>query len=437
MKGEPIRYLTVPTALVLLWVSSVIGCLPTLSPPAPPVIVAFSATGNQITAGETATLLWNVTGATSVTIDHGIGNLPVAGTKEVSPATTTGYTLTAANSAGTVTKSVVIAVSAASPPSVPPAETEAPPAETQPPPAQPQPPVTEPTPPQENRPPVISDLTADDLHIVPSASCRIYSVVSDPDGDALTYTWSITAGLLSGSGDTVGWEAPQVSGTYDVTLLVEDGKGGQATATLALLVSEDAPDTRPPDISGVKVAASETSATIMWSTNKDCTCDVDYGLTNAYGSSTPPDDHQPSPRACPAQLDIHRPCGRRCEVKLTNLEPDTIYHYRARSRDAFGNEVIQAGDFIFRTLPVTLTTSSISGVWGSSGTDVFAVGHGGTILHYDGTGWSSMSSGTSSTLKDVWGSSASDVFAVGAGRGTILHYDGSSWSFQHPPLHRR
>ncbi len=31
-------------------------------------------------------------------------------------------------------------------------------------------------------------------------------------------------------------------------------------------------------------------------------------------------------------------------------------------------------------------------VWGGSGSDVFAVGHSGTILHYNGTSWSAMSS---------------------------------------------
>jgi hypothetical protein len=66
-------------------------------------------------------------------------------------------------------------------------------------------------------------------------------------------------------------------------------------------------------------------------------------------------------------------------------------------------------------------------VWGNSGSDVFAVGDGGTILHYDGVDWSNMDSGTSQPLYDVWGSSGSDVFAVGDG-GTILHYDGMTWN---------
>lgn len=66
-------------------------------------------------------------------------------------------------------------------------------------------------------------------------------------------------------------------------------------------------------------------------------------------------------------------------------------------------------------------------MWGTSPSDVYAVGFRGTILHYDGTGWSSMVSGTPWELWDVWGTSATDVYAVGY-LGTILHYDGTVWS---------
>src|SRR5438552_16184979 len=58
---------------------------------------------------------------------------------------------------------------------------------------------------------------------------------------------------------------------------------------------------------------------------------------------------------------------------------------------------------------------------------VWAVGVNGTILHYNGTSWSSVSSGTVQNLNSVWGTSASDVWAVGDG-GTLLHYNGISWS---------
>ena len=73
------------------------------------------------------------------------------------------------------------------------------------------------------------------------------------------------------------------------------------------------------------------------------------------------------------------------------------------------------------------TTENLNGVWGSSSSDVFAVGGFGTIVHYDGTSWSEITSPTTENLYSVWGSSSSDVFAVGYA-GTIVHYDGTSWS---------
>lgn len=69
----------------------------------------------------------------------------------------------------------------------------------------------------------------------------------------------------------------------------------------------------------------------------------------------------------------------------------------------------------------------LSGVWGSSGSDVFAVGRDYTILHYNGATWSAMTSGSYDYLTGVWGSSGSDVFAVGTSssgdhRGIVAHY---------------
>jgi hypothetical protein len=61
--------------------------------------------------------------------------------------------------------------------------------------------------------------------------------------------------------------------------------------------------------------------------------------------------------------------------------------------------------------------------FGSSPTDMWAVGDQGTVLHYDGERTSSIPSQTTANLTDVWGTGPSDVWAVGAG-GTVLHYDG-------------
>lgn len=70
---------------------------------------------------------------------------------------------------------------------------------------------------------------------------------------------------------------------------------------------------------------------------------------------------------------------------------------------------------------------TLTNIWGTSYSDVFAVGSDGTIEHYNGISWSSTDSGTSENLFDVWGSSPTNVYAVGSD-GTILHYDSTSWN---------
>jgi hypothetical protein len=80
----------------------------------------------------------------------------------------------------------------------------------------------------------------------------------------------------------------------------------------------------------------------------------------------------------------------------------------------------------------TTVTNRLRAVWGT-GTDVWAVGDGGTILHNSGTGWQKETSGTSDDLYSVWGSGPTDVWAVGGGMyeyggATVLHRDGNGWT---------
>ena len=71
------------------------------------------------------------------------------------------------------------------------------------------------------------------------------------------------------------------------------------------------------------------------------------------------------------------------------------------------------------------TTASLTGVWGSSATDVWATGANGTLLRWNGSVWSSVASGTTANLYAVWGSSPNDVWVVGSG--TVLHKNGAAW----------
>ncbi|HEY6922608.1 MAG TPA: hypothetical protein VI653_04000 [Steroidobacteraceae bacterium] len=89
-------------------------------------------------------------------------------------------------------------------------------------------------------------------------------------------------------------------------------------------------------------------------------------------------------------------------------------------------------------------------LWGSSATDVWAVGDFGTILHYQGTRWESALDSVSYFFRGVWGSgprdgasgygramwgaSSSRIWAVertgtsAPGMGAIWQYDGARWT---------
>jgi hypothetical protein len=88
--------------------------------------------------------------------------------------------------------------------------------------------------------------------------------------------------------------------------------------------------------------------------------------------------------------------------------------------------------------PVAHADRRLWNVWGSSSTDVFAVGDGTTVLHYDGVAWSRIPTGPV-WAGSIWGSSSHDVFIVGGDGnfldqtvegGSILHCDGTAWTQQ-------
>jgi len=81
----------------------------TVTQPAP--AITFSATPANIASGQSSTLVWSTTNATSVTIDNGVGSKPLSGSATVSPTTTTTYTLTANGPGGTLTSQATVTVS--------------------------------------------------------------------------------------------------------------------------------------------------------------------------------------------------------------------------------------------------------------------------------------------------------------------------------------
>lgn len=85
------------------------------------------------------------------------------------------------------------------------------------------------------------------------------------------------------------------------------------------------------------------------------------------------------------------------------------------------------------------------GIWGSADDDVYAVGgdvtggSSGVIVRWDGAAWSTVATAppadgfpTRQAFK-VWGSAADDVWVVGTGS-LVMHFDGKSWVDVAPPL---
>ncbi|MCU1328810.1 MAG: hypothetical protein JWN34_4180 [Bryobacterales bacterium] len=106
------------------------------------------------------------------------------------------------------------------------------------------------------------------------------------------------------------------------------------------------------DVQISAVAASTigaSGATITWATDQQSDSQVEYGTTTAYGAST---------ALAPGLVTSH-------SVGLTGLAPNTLYHYRVKSKNASGR-LTTSGDFTFTTAstggPVisAVTASSIT-----------------------------------------------------------------------------
>lgn len=92
-------------------------------------------------------------------------------------------------------------------------------------------------------------------------------------------------------------------------------------------------DVIPPAISLVSASnITSISAVLNWTTNEVSTSDADYGFTTNYGLSA----------AFNGDLVTSH------SLLISNLYPNTTYHYRVKSRDPSGNETV-SGDYTFTT----------------------------------------------------------------------------------------
>ncbi len=149
-------------------------------------------------------------------------------------------------------------------------------------------------------------------------------------------------GVNLGAEDTaapysVSWNATlATSGAHILTAVARDAAGNTASAAGVSVTVDNA----PPLLSSVaSTNLSASAATITWVTNEASDSQVEYGPTSAYGQVT---------ALASALVTSH-------SVGLSGLAASTVYHYRAKSRDAAGNLATSAdATFTTAALPDTM-----------------------------------------------------------------------------------
>ena len=104
-----------------------------------------------------------------------------------------------------------------------------------------------------NHRPAITSLEAPE-RVIPLGICQITCNTSDRDGDELSYNWSASGGNISGTGAVINWTAPGSVGSYNVTVTVTDGRGGEVMKQVTIEVRAN----WPPQINSLVADAAWT-----------------------------------------------------------------------------------------------------------------------------------------------------------------------------------
>lgn len=282
-----------------------------------PVISSFLVNPTAITLGQSATLSWSTLGATSLSLDQGVGTVTGTTSKLVTPGITTTYTLTATNSTGSVKATTTLTVNSA--------VNQKPTGSFD--------PITTSgsiggwaeDPDNVGVPITVNvyiDLNAGQTGAVPIpvVASAFYSNTIGNHG----FTYAIPNVYRDSLSHTVwvwGADLTDTTGANNTQLL-----GSPQTFTFAPI------DNSPPVITYViPTTVLPFTASIGWLTNEPATSQIQYGTTSSYGSLS----------ALNVTLaTVHA-------TVISGLRPGITYHYSVISADAAGNVAMSPDATIF------------------------------------------------------------------------------------------
>lgn len=205
-----------------------------------------------------------------------------------------------------------------------------------------------------------------------NANCR-YSLTSGAAYSSMTNNFAVTGGT-SHSSTASGLSDGR---TYAYYVRCSDAAGNANNDDFVISFSVA---NAPPAI--LNVAASSItpdSSVITWATDEPADSQVEYGTTMTYGSVTSLDT---------ALVTSH-------SVQLSGLQPNTLYHYRVKSRDSAGALTVSA-DYTFTTaseaaplvisnVSSTTTASSANIKWATNKPSTSQVEYGKTTAYGSST----------------------------------------------------
>ncbi len=180
-----------------------------------------------------------------------------------------------------------------------------------------------------NRTPVIQAVTANPSEVEFGETISLTCDASDADDDALTYTWNVQSGRISGRGNNVSWIAPNVSGTFWLSVGVNDGLATVTDTAVVTVVPSNTPPSSP-------YAPDPPDANFNY--EQPLSLNLTWGCDDADGDSLEYDVYFGTDSQLESLIFVRRDLTSKV-TRVTDLRSRQVYFWKVIVRDSRGAEV--------------------------------------------------------------------------------------------------